>query len=107
MEELLIQNTFRSFSLENYYFTEQSIIVAAVNYLKSLNKKCEFLGFDKKKFAIISVDGFKYELSYKNNLIGLTSFDSISVKKVDGSIAFEEESELSKLISEHLDESYA
>ena len=107
MEELLLKNTFRSFSLENYYFTDQSIVVAAINFLKSLGKNCEFIGFDTKKVAILSIDGFNYQLSYKNNLIGLISFDSISLKKIDGTISLYKNSELSDAIFRNLEESYA
>ena len=106
MEELLIKNTFRSFSLENYYFTDQSIVVAAVNYLKSLNKKCEFLGLDLNQKPILSIDNLNYQLSYQINLIGLISFDSIEFKKINGDILLDLNCELSSVIFENLNVEY-
>ncbi|MGL4760773.1 MAG: hypothetical protein ACRC6T_09435 [Sarcina sp.] len=106
MEELLIKNTFRSFSLENYYFTDQSIVVATVNYLKSINKKCDFLGLDLNKKPIISIDNFNYQLNYQTNLIGLISFDSIRFKKINGDILLDLNCELSDVIFENLNSQY-
>lgn len=106
MEELLSTNTFRSFSLENYYFTDQSIVVAAVNYLKSLNNECEFIGLDLNQKPILMINKSNYQLNYSTNLIGLASFDSMSFKRINGDILLDLNSELSDIIFKNLNNQY-
>ncbi|MGL4450255.1 MAG: hypothetical protein ACRCTZ_03560 [Sarcina sp.] len=106
MEKLLNINTFRNFSLENYYFTDQSIVVAVINYLKSLNKKCEFLGLDLNQNPILTIDDLNYQLNYSNNFTGLVSFDSISFKPIKGNILLDLNSELSNVIFKKLTNQY-
>lgn len=82
MEKTINKDVFTNFSLDNYYFTEKSIVVATVNYLKSINKKCDFLGFDSYDNPILSVNGFNYKLKYKKNPLGLISFHSIDLEPI-------------------------
>lgn len=106
MEQILCENTFHGFSLENYYFTEQSIVVAALNYLRSLNNNCKFLGIDIKNIPIIQINNSNYKLLYKSNFIGLISFDSISIKKIDDNFKLDSNNYLSNSINMLLEEDY-
>lgn len=106
MEELLFRNNLRSFSLENYYFTDQSIVVAVINYLKSSNNDCFYLGVDHTKTPILRINNFNYQLLYKSNLIGLISFDSISFNKVSYDLTLNLNNEKSANIIRLLEETY-
>ena len=106
MEKLLSNTTFHSFSLENYYFTDQSIVVAVINYLKSLNQECKFLGLDLNKNPILTINNFNYQLNYSSNLIGLISFDSLSFKPLNEEVVLDFNSELSNTIFHKLNSYY-
>ena len=67
MEKIISKDIFMNFSLDNYYFTEKSIVVATVNYLNN---------------PILYVNGFNYKLKYQKNPLGLISFQSIDLEKV-------------------------
>ncbi|MFR5266778.1 hypothetical protein [Clostridium sp.] len=82
MEKIISKDIFMNFSLDNYYFTEKSIVVATVNYLKSTNNNCSFIGFDSLNNPILYVNGFNYKLKYQKNPLGLISFQSIDLEKV-------------------------
>lgn len=83
MEKLISKEIFKNFSLDNYYFTDKSIVVATVNYLKSLNKSCDFIGFNSLNDPILYVNGTNYKLKYKRDNLGLVSFQSINLEKIN------------------------
>lgn len=106
MEDLIGRNAFLNFSLENYYFTDQSIVVAVVNYLRSLKKKCDFLGVDFNNTPILVVNNFNYKLIYRTDFLGLIRFESMKLKKIEDITDINQESEISKIIINNLNGHY-
>lgn len=103
MEKSINKNPFSNFSLENHYFTDQSIVVAAINYFRSLKKDCKFLGFDSNSNPILSINDFNYKLLYKRSFLGLISFDSIQINKISNDTKIIN-NELSEIILDNLNE---
>lgn len=100
MENLLNNNIFLHFSLDDYYFTDKSIIIAVVNYLRSLNLKCNFKGFNTQKRPVLEIDTLNYEVLYSSTVAGLISLDNLSLNKISNDIQLDSNCELSKNIKE-------
>lgn len=106
MEKIIDKDIFMNFSLDNYYFTDKSIVVATVNYLKSLNTNCDFIGFNSYNDPILSVNGFNYKLKYKKSNLGLISFQSIDLEKASSTTKLISNSKDATIIQERINGFY-
>lgn len=108
MEDLIANHAFLNFSLENYYFTNQSIVVAVVTYLRSLKKKCDFLGVDFNDTPILVVNNFNYKLIYRTDFLGLVKLDNMRLKKINenDNIVINHNAEFSKTVFDNINGYY-